>query len=235
MEFNLFQLLILLFIFYPLIKRLLGGLKGAENETGETGEVQSRRTYQQHHDLDTADRQPAHRPSRNTAEQKGEQSWEDFFEGLEKVLSGDEQDSRSQTRESSPARRETLEARREPVRPARRASDLQRSGEDTATCRHPSHGPLGSSGNRQSNPFTYKQDDQREIGRQGDELSQELEEGDNPIYQTLDESPEVVIIGTSSRNNVKRILNDPEKLRDGIVLKEILEPHRSRRRIHHAS
>lgn len=232
MEFNLFQLLILLFIFYPLIKRLLGGLKGAENETGEAGEVQSHRTYQQPHDLDTADRQAAQRPSRSTAEQKGEQSWEDFFEGLEKVISGSEPDSRSQTQQSSPARRESMETRREPVR---RTSDLQRSGEDTASYRHPSHGPVGSSGSRQSNPFTYKQDEQREIGRQGEELSQELEEGDNPIYQTLDESPEVVIIGSSGRKNVKRILGDPEKLRDGIMLKEILDPHRSRRRIHHAS
>lgn len=228
MEINLFQILILLFIFYPLIRRLLGGLKGTKNEPGEAGEVQNRNTYQQQSDLETADRQAAQRPSSRTAEQKGEQSWEDFFEGLEKVISGDEPDSRSQT-QSSPAHRESLENRRQS---ARRTSDLQRSGEDAASYRHPSHEPIGGSGTRKSNPFTYEQDERREIGRQGEELSRELEEGDNPIYQTLDESPEVVIIGSSGTKNVKRILGDPEKLRDGILLKEILDPPKSRRRIH---
>ncbi len=241
MEINLFQLLILLLIFFPLIRRILNGMK-ARTEKAETSEA-AENPWESRHDRQS---ESINRESgRNVAsggqtasggqsvsrhqQQRGEQTWEDFFEGLEQVLSDDEPKERSPSASSGDT---IATSRRQPARQSSGTSQTTHTrGSDTGY-RHPSHGPVYRSERKTSSPYTYEENSGAEIGKQADQLSRELTEGENPIYTELDESTEVVITGLKGTKNVKRILGNPEKLRDGILLKEILDPPKSRR-FHH--
>ncbi len=238
MEINLFQLLILLFIFYPLIKRFLNGMKARTEEQEQPETADDPWADRQSRRQDTSARPERSQPEQTRSaaserqEARGEQTWEDFFEGLEQVISGDEpkkEPTRSDsTRDSSASRQPQTAQQAAQSRTGRRRG----SGSDPGY-RHPSHEPVYSSSHKEpSNPFSYQQKSDTKIGAQADEVDRELTEGENPIYTTLDDAPEVVITDTHGKKNVKRILNNPEKLRDGILLKEILDPPKSRRPHH---
>ncbi|MEX0679844.1 MAG: hypothetical protein WD097_00540 [Balneolales bacterium] len=186
----------------------------------------------------------------------GEQSWEDFFGGLEDMLGGKipgDRTSQQSTRDASHSTGFAFPGEGET--PAQSKTPEEH--------RHPSHGPVygashrkygqasGSSDSGQAHrpDSTYKQPnsiprdkytrdtyidtDMEKHGELSEEVSRDLIDSKNPIYTTLDESPEVVVAGTSRIKNVKNILHDREKLRDGFVLKEILDPPKSRRHHYH--
>ncbi len=256
MNISLFEIIILLLIFIPLIKRVLDSMKpvdpaddpdlqvdpwetevekGAEAEYRPHGES-GRRTYQAD-DRTASESKPQTGSGTRREIPSGEQSWEDFFEGLEKVISGDEPETvskRGDTRGQSVTDRPHA---------TQQSMDSTRSTTSGETYRHPSHGPVfgdsksgspekrssqRSSGatrsTRSANTGQYKNFGE-DIGKQEKELAGE----DNPIYATLDEAPTVTYTGTTGRKNVKRILGNPEKLREGIMLKVILDPPKSRR------
>lgn len=243
MEINLFQLLILLFIFYPLIKRFLDGMKSRneEQEQPETADEpwsdrQSRRQEPARPERTQSERTQSEQTRSASSERKearGEQTWEDFFEGLEQVISGDEpkkEPTRSDSTRDSSASRQPQTAQQA----AQTGTGRRRGSGSDPGYRHPSHEPVYTPSRRESaSPYTYEQNSDARIGAQADEVDRELTEGENPIYKTLDDAPEVVIADDRGKKNVKRILNNPEKLRDGILLKEILDPPKSRRPHHH--
>ncbi|MDG5766077.1 hypothetical protein QA596_01275 [Balneolales bacterium ANBcel1] len=275
MEISPFQLLLLLILIIPLIRRVWDNLKKGD-DTGHEGENLPEDPWSV--DQDTESRYPQeaagrHRPGesrsqengygaspQHTAEQpRGEQSWEDFFEGLEKVLSSDESEQNRQR-----------ESQREPASASygRETAGTVSQRTRDASSRHPLEGPVysesghgargasasagghsasggsygsatssasgqsrrgtgDSRGSRpSSDPFRHKE---HRWSDTGEEIEQELADKENPIYATLDDEPTVTRLGMSGRKNVKRILGDPERVRDGIMLKVILEPPRSRR------
>lgn len=245
MEFSLFQLLILLLLFYPLIRRLLGGgsKQQQEEEEAQTGYDPYSRTGQQSEGRSSRTQETYRQKQQET----GDQSWEDFFEGLEKVLAGEEQESqttRSQghNRPDRPQGGGVRDQRRTTASTA--SSDTRRSQGSSQSQRHPLEGPVyGSSGSSRysesekpgsSDPFSYDQSDEAGIGKQSELVDRELTESDNPIYTGLDEVTEVTALDSQGTKKVKKILKDPERLRDGILLKEILGPPKSRRRHHHS-
>ncbi|TVQ72078.1 MAG: hypothetical protein EA363_04985 [Balneolaceae bacterium] len=239
MEINLFTILILIFLLFPFLRRIFEGLKGGterpdEMGTGEDAWPQADRGDQPESSARTT------RTGAHSREERGEQSWEDFFEGLEKVVAGEEpvqQRSRSAGTEQRPETAAQASGRQAASQSTRSQSRSQRD----SAYRHPSHGPISGSGtgSRQgsvspsSDPFSYDDGSGTEIGRQADQVSRELIEGDNPIYQDLGDTPEVVVTGTRGRKYIKGVLMDSEKLRDGILIKEILDSPKSRRSNQH--
>ena len=255
MEINLFQILILLFIFYPLIKRFLDGMRPKEEPTGPD-EVQSdpwgepvsdehfSRSGRQPHSASGEDsatyasrgqsagqssgRAEPRAGSRTESSRTGssEPSWEDFFEGLESVLSGKE--------------------------PMQKPSSQPGSAGSSAGQRHPAHEPLGSasggrvrdsgyrtgtqaaSSARATAPSTRKQ---TSPSWNSDDIQDQspvfMLDDDDPIHRTLDEMPVVAVIGSKKGRRIGHLLRDPERIRDGIVVREILGPPLSRRPAHH--
>lgn len=220
MEINLFQILILLFIFYPLIRRVLDGLKPKEEaEEAETGQEPA--AEDPWPDRAERDRRPASseraRPAAaQHSETRGGQSWEDFFDGLEKVLSGDEPSRQQKQTQQNTPQHDTARGSR--------TQGTQAVDRSTRSGRRPR--------SESYDPFTYEQESGAEIGAQAEKVAQELIEGDNPIYTELDDTEETAVTETRGRKYVKRVLMNPEKLRDGILLKEILDPPKSRRTRH---
>ena len=240
MEINPFTILILIFLLFPFLKRIFEGLKGGAEQPGNASPDEDAWSQA---DSDRSERTqtPARTARTDTRHQegRGEQSWEDFFEGLENVLSGEEQDRQRSRRPESEQRSERTE---QPGRQAaRQGTRSERRPQRESAYRHPSHGPISrsgsgsgsGSGSTSSDPFSNSEKSGTEIGRQADLVSRELIEGDNPIYQDLDETPEVVVADARGRKYIKGVLMDPEKLRDGILIKEILDPPKSRRANHH--
>lgn len=245
MEFSLFQLLILLLLFYPLIRRLLdsGSKKEQEDETQPGYDPYSSSRQ------DTAgERAQTEQTYSRKQQETGDKSWEDFFEGLEKVLSGDEQGNQPdesdyhdrQRSAQSTASRETGRGQYRESTGSYNAGRGQRSSQSRS---HPLEGPVyGSPGSTRyaktesstpSDPYSYDQSGESGIGKQTELMDRELTESENPIYTGLDEVTEITTLDFRGTKNVKRILGDPERLRDGILLKEILGPPKSRRRHHH--
>lgn len=251
MEINLFQILILLFIFYPLIKRFLDGMRPQEEQpapeqeqadpwgqpaqddpfsrTGRQGRRASEEESATYASRGQSSSQASGRSGAQTGSQtepdgrkSSEPSWEDFFEGLESVLSGKE------------------------------PGEQKRSSETYSSHRHPAHEPLGSgsggsvrdsgyrtasqasSSARATSPSTRKQSSPswRTDDIQDQSPVFRLDE-DDPIHRTLDEVPEVAVIGTTKGRRIGHLLRDPERIRDGIVVREILGPPISRRPAHH--
>ncbi len=233
MEINLFQLLILLFIFYPLIKRVLNSMKTNPEAPEHAESADDPWEKRQSRELESARPQGSQRSASGEQEARGEQTWEDFFEGMERVLSGDEPERERTQTEST--RDSAASRQQQATHQSAQTRRVRGSGTDSGSgYRHPSHEPIHSPARVESaNPFSYEKESGTEIGAQADELSRELIEGDNPIYTTLDESPEVVVSDARGKKNVKAILMNPERLRDGILLKEILDPPKSRRPHHH--
>ncbi len=245
MDISLFQILILLLLIYPLLRRILGGpneekvasdevhgdtdpwLQQEERDAEMTSKDDSKArpasmqnrssspsTYPETSRSASpgASRESSRASSRKREKERGEQTWEDFFEGLEQVLSG-----------------------KEPEEPSRST--------DTAS-RHPSHGPVYNTGKpspetyspepHSSSPYTYdKYKAGKKIGEQSEQIARDLIDEKNPIYTGLDEDTKVTVTTKSSIRNIKGILQDPEKLGDAIILKEILGPPKSRRKHHH--
>lgn len=221
MEINLFQILILLFIFYPLIRRVLDGLRPKEEEAEEAEAGQEPAAEDPWSDRAEHGRRPASSErAQHTATQRGEahgeQSWEDFFDGLEKVLTGDESSRQQQQTQQNTPKRDAAHVSR--------TQGTQAAASATQSGRGPRPEPY--------DPFTYEQKSDTEIGAQAEKISRELIEGDNPIYTELDDTQETAVTETRGRKYVKRMLMNPEKLRDGILLKEILDPPKSRRTHH---
>ncbi len=229
-------ILILIFLFFPLIKRIFQGLKGGAELPGkeETGKDP---WSQPDSELDRRGPRQTERTAQQHREGRGEQSWEDFFEGLEQVLTGEEPERQSRSAED--AQRQERASRTSASQSTRSQDRTQRD----STYRHPSHGPVhGSSsrsgsgsrsGSASSDPFSYEGKSGEKIGAHADQVSRELIEGDNPIYKDLGDSPEVVVADVRGRKYIKGVLMDPEKLRDGFLIKEILDSPKSRRRNHH--
>ncbi len=239
MEFDFFTILILIFLFFPLIRRIFEGLKG-NSERPEKARTDTEPWARP--ESDDAPETPTRtaRTGPPQQEERGEQSWEDFFQGLEHVLSGDEP-RRERGRSTDTAEHADRPARAADRQSTRQGSRSEGRHRDESVHRHPSHGPIhGSDGGSGSgarsapaNPFSYQGASGTEIGAQADLVNRELTEGDNPIYKDLDETPEVVVMDDRGRNYIKRVLMDPEKLRDGILIKEILDPPKSRRHHQH--
>ncbi|MGM0738381.1 MAG: hypothetical protein ACQETM_04355, partial [Bacteroidota bacterium] len=233
MEINLFQILILLFIFYPLIRRVLDGLRPKEEEAEEAEAGQEPAAEDPWSDRAEHGRRPASSErAQHTATQRGEahgeQSWEDFFDGLEKVLTGDESSrQQQQTQQNTPKRDAAHVSRTQGTQAAASATQSGRGSRPEPSRSHASHGPIHSSGTESYDPYTYEQKSDTEIGAQAEKISRELIEGDNPIYTELDDTQETAVTETRGRKYVKRMLMNPEKLRDGILLKEILDPPKS--------
>lgn len=275
MEISLFQLLILLLLFFPLIKRVFDSLGNKEESAEEAEYPEDPWSAEQH----PYGRMPQEEPERGNSRTSGdtvsrtaagtshtsqrdtgptsrrsesrtpspggsdEHSWEDFFEGLESVLSGKESEvSPEQKTREQPREYQSRDASAQTGSAAQTAASRQAESH-----RHPSHGPVYSGESTASQPSSPRQSSERRSSTPrdpyshdsdtgsdlGEQVSRELEEGGNPIYATLDESLEVAKIGAKGRKNVKRILKHPEKLRDGIILKEILDLPISRRRHYH--
>jgi hypothetical protein len=222
-----FTILILIFLLFPLLRRIFEGLKGGSEQPEKPGPAEdpwSQPERQAQRQVPTRDERRATR-----REERGEQSWEEFFEGLEKVLSGDEPD---RSRRSEPEQ-QTHSASRQPETIAeRRGTRSQGRTRRESTYRHPSHGPIHGGEKAPADPFSHHVSKGAEIGAQADKVNRELIEGDNPIYQDLDETPEVVVTSTRGKKYVKSVLMNSEKLRDGILIKEILDPPKSRRNQH---
>ncbi len=239
MEIDLFTILILIFLLFPFLRRIFEGLKGGA-ERPEKARTDEDAWPQAEPDRSERSQTTARTTQTGSREERGEQSWEDFFEGLEKVVGGeepDQQQSRSTGSGQHPER--TAQASRQQA--ASPSTHSQSRSQRDSTYRHPSHGPVSGSGagSRQgsgspsSDPFSYEGKSRKEIGVHADRLNRELTEGDNPIYKDLDEVPEVVVTDTRGRKYIKGVLMNPEKLRDGILIKEILDPPKSRRANHH--
>lgn len=276
MEISPLQILILLFLLYPLIRRLLGGSgqqQEAEDEHDPTADTQDRhpempsppeydspdRTGRDRYsESSTTPGTPSHQGSSDAESPRGQQTWEDFFEGLEKVISGEEADSESAGRGSKDAAGPTTSHSRQ-----QQSYEAFGSSPDEAY-RHPSHGPVyspqespgsktystassaagsGSQKRRSArsgrdarvekqpeNPYTHG-------GYSGadtdDATKEEMMDMNNPIFADLDTPPMVTDSKQSRRLNVRRILGDPERVRDGIILKVILDPPKSQRGTYH--
>lgn len=246
MEIDLFTILILIFLLFPFLRRIFEGMKGGTGQP-ESAEPDQDSWSQVDRDRNERTQTPSRTARTDTRyqEERGEQSWEDFFEGLEKVLSGEEQERQKprQTESERRAERTAASGRQTSTQGTR----SERRPETESTYRHPSHGPISGtgqasrqesrsmqrSGTSPTDPFSHSERSGAEIGRQADQVSRELIEGDNPIYQDLDETPEVVVTDTRGKKYIKGVLMNPEKLRDGILIKEILDPPKSRRNQHH--
>jgi len=241
-----FTILILILLLFPFLRRIFEGLKGAPEQPDKAGTTDDPWS-QAEQDRSGRTQTPARTERTDTRyqEERGEQSWEDFFEGLEKVLSGEDQERQRQRQTEADQRRErTEQTGRQTVSQGTRSESRSQA---ESTYRHPSHGPISGSGQasrqesrstqrsatRSSDPFSHDERSSAEIGRQADQVSRELIEGDNPIYQDLDETPEVVVTDTRGKKYIKGVLMNPEKLRDGILIKEILGPPKSRQNTHH--
>jgi len=242
MEIDLFTILILIFLLFPFLRRIFEGLKGGA-ERPEKARTDEDAWSQAEPDRSERTQTPARTTRTDTRyqEERGEQSWEDFFEGLEKVVAGEEpvqQRSKSAGTEQRPDRTATQASGRQA---ASQSTLSQSRSQRDSTYRHPSHGPISGSGpgSRQgsgsppSDPFSYEGRPGTEIGVHADQVSRELIEGDNPIYQDLDDTPEVIVTDKRGRKYIKGVLMNPEKLRDGILIKEILDPPKSRRSNQH--
>ncbi len=225
-----FTILILILLLFPFLRRIFEGLKGSADRAEKTGTAQDPWSEPERE----IQRQTPTRDERRAArrEERGQQSWEEFFEGLEKVLSGEDA---NQGRTQSPEpEQQTQSASRQPETIAeRRGTRSQGRTRRESSYRHPSHGPIRGAEPAPTDSFSHQASKGAEIGAQADEVSRELIEGDNPIYQDLDETPEVVVTSTRGKKYIKGVLMDPEKLRDGILIKEILDPPKSRRNQHH--
>jgi hypothetical protein len=233
MEIDLFTILILIFLFFPLIRRIFEGLKG-KSQQPEKAQSDAEPWARSESDGMQETTTRTARTETPQHQKRGEQTWEDFFEGLEQVISGDDP-ARERSHSAESADRSERPARAADRQPAHQASRSERRHRDESVHRHPSHGPIHGSergsgkSSAPANPFSYRGATGSEIGVKSDLVNRELTEGDNPIYQDLDETPEVVVIDDRGRPYIKRMLKDPEKLRDGILIKEILDPPKSRR------
>ncbi len=267
-NFSLFQLLILLFILYPLIKRFMDGMRGEQEPADDSQTGQDPWSGEQHEPASPEDMRRAptqyrqrespqpepygaeRRSSRDPApgrSKTGEQSWEDFFEGLEEVLSDKEPQERTGSTHPADSHypagsQQTQDATRSTESQSTyKQAPSQAEKDASGGYRHPSHGPVfgsstgsthrtaGGADSASRGASNRNRQDHASTGVLGDEISRELTATENPIYTELDEAPEVSIIGRSGSKNVKRILRDQEKIKDGILIKEILDKPRSRR------
>lgn len=220
-------ILILIFLLFPLLRRIFEGLKGGAGQPEKPGPAEdpwSQPERQARRPSPTADERRDRK-----REERGEQSWEDFFEGLEKVLSGDEPD---RPRRSEPERpTQTASPPPDTIAGQRATRSIERTRKESSY-RHPSHGPVHGGQETSADSYHLQDHQGADIGAQADRINRELTEGDNPIYQDIDDALEVAVAVPRGKMYVKSVLMNPEKLRDGILIKEILDPPKARRKHH---
>ncbi|MDI6402121.1 hypothetical protein QLX67_08950 [Balneolaceae bacterium ANBcel3] len=225
MDFNIFQILILLFIFYPLIKSLIEKMSGTQEQEEE--EQQADPWYAEPDEAPES--HPAHREP-HPGERKKPESWEEFFEGLEDVLAGKDPGQRQQeaSKPAEPPSTRDASSRPHPLDGPVYSQETSRPA--TSTTKDRDFGP--ASATRESLAARQAQFKKYEGRTLADEVSDELTDSDNPIYADLDEEIKVVVSEKKGMKNVRGILGNSKRLRDGILLKEILDPPKSLRRFH---
>lgn len=240
MDFNLTHLLILLFLLFPIIRRFLEKQKQKE-ESGEeayyqtdpgTSSYDNYPTEQEEGDWHSqnlsyesesknsvttpSSGNQASTGSQNREKKSGEvQSWEDFFDGLEKVLAGDEPDS-YQRKTGQP------EAATSPVQKSQTIGSHSEREKNRRfeRPRHPSHSSVYDSASAmipEEKPFPPVQ-------------KKRLDSENLLADISMEKPPEVTYSQSRRIKNYGQMLRDENTLRDAIVLKEIFDLPKSRRK-----
>lgn len=220
MEISLIEILVLLLLFFPLIKRVIDSLSGKNapdeeseptsgpwsveqvpetekdlrNISGRTSQSPEEPSSPRHRSYET-DHRPSSSPTASSGPSGG-QSWEDYHP-LHGPVYGEETSRPYESYERQTDR---------PAQPGKSA------GADWSTSTGRTAGAGQSAGVRKT------QKSSTEIDSTSDALEEQLE---------------VAVTGKRGRRDIMRILKDPEKIRDGIRVKEILDPPIARRSQHH--
>ncbi len=272
MEISPLQILIVLFIFWPIIRKLIEGAKQQQQKTRrnpdgsdpwarKSDEEIFQRGRREGQAAGSATRSspgtatgsaaggspasgPYGRPQDRTAAQTtgagtaagsptashdkdpSDMPWEDFFGGLEEILSGKEPAQKhggTHGETGTTARTSTGH----PASTRQTVSERQTvSQQQAATTRQASTVGQSRQPSRDHDPFSYE--GKSDSGYK-DTITQELLDSDNPIFTELDEEPVVAVIDQRGVKKVRTMFSDPERLRDGILIKEILDPPKARR------
>lgn len=220
MEISLIEILVLLLLFFPLIKRVMDSLSGKNAPDDESESTTEPWSVEQVPETERDLRDGFGRSSQSPAEPSSPRH---------RSYETDPRPSSSPTASSGP------------------------SGGQGWEDHHPLHGPVY--GEESSRPYeSYERQTDRPAkpwksagaGR-STSTSQTIRAGQpagvrktrestteiDSTSDVLEEQLEVAVTGKRGRRNIMRILKDPEKIRDGIRLKEILDPPIARRSQNH--
>lgn len=195
MNISFFEILIFIFIVYPIIKRVLENLAGKQNVPERS---EQKRRPQATQTPETAESDP-------WTEQPVD--WDEAFKELEELFTGKKPEPESQIREMpEPEVHITAE-------PVRNPDVIQRDA-SFERLRYVQERPQTN----QENP--YQDLDYDAIGL--DVEPADLVDDDNPIFQDVDEMTTVTVYD-SRGINVSSDLKDPEIMRNAIIIKEVLD------------
>jgi hypothetical protein len=245
MNIPLFEILVLMFVLWPLIQRFLEKNKAKNNPAGNT------ELDQTDFSVDGAGRPP----------RRGEPEWQEAMRELEMIFTGDrspkqdagsdrwsgEQADGSEGMEKSwnpgsgrrevnrddyfgqSERRTIPEAneRREQILALKKVESQQSNNRLDQNSVNTRRQMLES---MQSRPLKKRAPTMRE-SRAAKELVDHLLESENPIYTSLNVAPEIVEDADMRSFSVFEDIKDPNRLREFFVMKEILDKPMSARRV----
>jgi hypothetical protein len=236
MNIPLFEILVLLFVLWPLIQRFLEKNKAKNNLPGQDGSVDADVF------VDGAGQPP----------KRGEPEWQDAMRELEMIFTGErppqkqpdsKNDATNKNWNPGSGRREVnrddyfgqserrtipkADERREKIKALKQAEDLRSNNQLDMTTVNTRRNMLE---NMQSRPLKPRNQTMRET-REAKELVDHLLVSENPIYTSLNEAPEIIEESSKRSYSVFEDVRDPQRLREFFVMKEILDKPVSRRRV----
>jgi hypothetical protein len=199
---DLFQILILLFILYPLLQKLFG--KG--NKKGEHQRPHRKPTGQQG--------EPWQQEQRSGNSSSGSDNWEDALRELESIFTGETTPKRSESGHESM-----------PLPPA---SEPAQTGRTTGT---PGRTPATVTGESTQLRRQRELQERFEKTKRKSSILDEIADEDNPIYQPIDEGAIVEDEEADYSEQTRSFLglDNTRELQRHLMLKEILDKPLSKR------
>ncbi|MCC5926068.1 MAG: hypothetical protein JJU41_05855 [Bacteroidetes bacterium] len=235
MNIPLFEILILLFVLWPLIQRFLEKNKPNQNPDSEAD-----------FPYDTADDPFSESPRRNKADQP---DWDQAMRELEMIFTGERPSQPTQKEiEQGTERMANLERSKEDG--SSRGAALRRQAEIGSSrreamlrnneSREHSGGRLNpetaNTRRTQLEGMTTRSLKQTRTIRpeelaSAEEMVEQLMESENPIYTSLSVAPEIQDESSDKNFTVYSDIRNPQRLREFYVMKEILDKPVSKRRV----
>lgn len=206
MNIPFFEILVLLFVLWPLIQRFLDKNKPKSAESGDT-------RYTEYDDpFESGPRSP---------DRKEEPDWNEAMRELEIIFTGEPPSRPTPEELQAPtARRQNLDRKRD-VESTRYNNRLDK---DMVNTRRRSLESMQSRPLKQSSAKAME-------AQSADEMVEELMESENPIYTSLNVAPQIKEDSDSRNYSVFEDVRNPQSLREFYVMKEILDKPVSKRRL----
>lgn len=199
----LFEIMILIFIFYPAIKRFLDKMK----QKSQAPQRQDS-PYQEHAP------EKRHPEAAEPVWTEEPVDWDDAFREIEELFTGNK---------SEPAELEPHPREPQPLPRRNPYEELQRQREEEIRQINQQHHQPSQAVSE--NPYSYT-----DFKRGNFEDPADLVDEGNPIFQDIDTPVQVVIHARYSDIAIHKSLRDPDTLRKAIIIKEVLTPPMSVRK-----